>query len=62
MKNRLRMIAREYEELSVCPGRGLGMLNMCRTEKSKFVLFIVIHAGRIMLCARAETHRRGVAH
>jgi len=33
MKNRLRMIAREDEELGVCPGRGLGMINMRRIEK-----------------------------
>jgi hypothetical protein len=39
MKNRLRMIAREDEELSVCPGRGLGMINICKTEK-RWLLFV----------------------
>jgi hypothetical protein len=62
MKNRLRMIAREDEELSVCPGRGLGMINMCRTEKRWLLLLRVIHVGRSMLCARDEMHRRGVVH
>jgi hypothetical protein len=62
MKNKLRMIAREDEELSVCPDRGLGMINMRRTEKRLLLLLRVIHAGRSMLCARAETNRRGIAH
>jgi hypothetical protein len=62
MKNKLRMITREDEELSVCPGRGLGMINMHRTKKRWLLLLRVIHAGRSMLCARDEMHRRGVAH
>jgi hypothetical protein len=56
------MIAREDEELSVCPERGFGMINMRRTEKRWLLLWRVIDAGRGMLCARAETHKRGVAH
>jgi hypothetical protein len=62
MKNRLRMIAREDEELSVCPGRGLGMINMHRTEKRWLLLLSVIHASRSRLCAAAEMHRRVIAH
>jgi hypothetical protein len=62
MKNRLRMIAREDEDLSVCPRRGLGMVNMCRTEKRWLLLLSVIHVGRSMLCAGVETHRRVIAH
>jgi hypothetical protein len=62
MKNILRMIAREDEELSVCPRRGLGMINMHRKKKRWFIMLRVIYAGRSMLCARAETYRRGVAH
>jgi hypothetical protein len=58
MKNRLKMIAREDEELSAC----LGMINMHRTKKRGLILLRVIHAGRSMLCARDEMHRRGVAH
>jgi hypothetical protein len=62
MKNRLRMIAREEEELSVCPGKELGMINMRRTEKCWLLILRVIHAVRSMLCARYEMHRRGIAH
>jgi hypothetical protein len=31
MKNRVRMITREDEEVSVCPGKGLGKINMHKT-------------------------------
>jgi hypothetical protein len=62
MKNILRMIAREDEELSVFPSRGLGMINMCRTKKRWLLLLSVIHASRSRLCATTEMHRRGIAH
>jgi hypothetical protein len=62
MKNRIGMIAREDDELSVLPGRGLGMINMHRTEKRWLLLFRFIHVGIRMLCARDKMHRRGVAH
>jgi hypothetical protein len=62
MKNRLRMITRKDEELSVCPRKGLGRINMRRTKKSLSLLLRVINVGRSMLCARVETHRRGVPH
>jgi hypothetical protein len=38
------------------------MINICRTKKRWLLLLRVIHAGRSMLCAGAEMHRRGIAH
>jgi hypothetical protein len=38
------------------------MINIRRTEKRWLLLLRVIHAGRSMLCAAAEMHRRGIAH
>jgi hypothetical protein len=38
------------------------MINIRRTEKRWLLLLRVIHAGRSMLCAGAEAHRRGVVH
>jgi hypothetical protein len=49
---------REGEELSVCPGRGLGMINMRRTEKRWLLLLSVIHAGRSMQCAGDEAQKK----
>jgi hypothetical protein len=62
MKNILRMIAREDEELSVFPAKLLDMINTHRTKKIWLLLLRVIHVGRSMLCARAKKNRRGVAH
>jgi hypothetical protein len=58
----LSLIAREDEELSVCPGRGLGMINMHKTEKIWLLLLSVIHASRSRLCAATDMHKRGIAH
>jgi hypothetical protein len=38
------------------------MINMHRIEKRWFLLLCVINVGRSMLCAGAETHKRGIAH
>jgi hypothetical protein len=62
MKNRLTMITREDEELSVFLAKVFGMINMHRTEKRRLFLWRVIDAGRGMLCEIFETHRRGIAH
>jgi hypothetical protein len=56
MNKRLKMIAREDKELSVCLGKGLGMINMLKIEKRWLLLLSVIHAGRSMLCGGDETY------
>jgi hypothetical protein len=38
MMNRLRIIAKEYEELDGLSRRGIGMIKGCRKEKSKALL------------------------
>jgi hypothetical protein len=62
MKNRLSVISRGDEELGVLSGRGLGMINICRTKKRRSLLQRVIHAGKSRLCTVVESHRRSIAH
>jgi hypothetical protein len=62
MKKRLNMITIEDEDLSVCLGIGLGMINMRKTKMRWLFLLSVIDAGRSMLCVGDETHRRGITH
>jgi hypothetical protein len=38
------------------------MINIRIIENKCLLMLIVIDAGRSMLCAAAETHRRGIVH
>jgi hypothetical protein len=46
MKNRLSVITRGDEELGVLSGRGLGIINIRRTEKRRLLLLRVISHGK----------------
>jgi hypothetical protein len=62
MTNRLRVTAKEDDELHGWSSRGLVMINICRTEKRWLLLLNVIHASRSGFCATDEIHRRFIAH
>jgi hypothetical protein len=62
MTNRLSITTKEDDELHVGSRRGIGIIKRRRTKKTCGLLLSVFDAGRSMLCARVEAHRRGVVH